>query len=287
MNACASAWGVTKDKVSVCALAGRGEMIEPFFFVHVPKTAGGSVSAILRTMFPEEDICPHPAVGAWEASQLRGYRLYSGHFSIDFVDQVAGAESVRLIMLRHPVARVISLFDYLRSYRWEHQSAFWTDQEKARRLVNSGSLGEFLNMSFAANAVYNQVAQVLLGERSTLLLNDESRATDEALRALERFAWVGITERFTDSIDVLTKTLGLPTVPSLPWAHCTYQPSASEAHMFEPVCKTIPTEKERRRILDGNRVDIAIYRRGCEILRERVSRMYRQSALQRLNLCLA
>jgi Sulfotransferase family len=267
-----SGWGHRRPSVS--------KRLLPILFMHVPKCAGWSVFSLIRELFEEHEICPLPLDGTWRAraSEVPGYQLYCGHFSMDFIHELG--RGTRLITLRDPVRRVVSLYDYWRSYRWEYiTSALSHYPENGPATAKSCDFTGFLESKWGHD-IYNFVGRQLLGRSCEVLLADEEAAIDRALAALQDFTWIGITEHFDASIAALADALGLPAIRSSPRLNQTYHRESDLATTFEPVTKTILTEAQRRRILEGNRIDCAIYRRGCELLHERISRMNGQDTAQ-------
>jgi hypothetical protein len=243
----------------------------PILFMHIPKCAGTSVISLISQPFDDHEICPQPPYGvwSWRADEVRGYRLYRGHFSADFVEDL-GAGGTKLIMMRHPLSRVVSLYDFWRSYRWDYiRSALPPINGPA--IAKSGDLSNFLNTTsaFGVAQIYNPVARQLLGRRFETLMPDENAVIAASINALRGFAWIGITESFEPSIALLAALLDLPRPSAAPEANPTYDLNPDHP-TNEYVDKTEPTEDERRRILDGNRIDMAIYREGCKILEKRM-----------------
>lgn len=252
-----------------CTTNRLGRLKAPLLFMHVPKCAGTSVTSFLRTLFHEHEICPAPPHGTWNwrASDVPGYRLYCGHFNADFVDEMSPAGAM-LIMLRHPLSRVVSLYDYWRSHRWEYiRTAMPASPYNGPAIAKSGNLSAFLRTEFVHHDVYNPTARQLLGRRYTALWPDEDAIVSHSRQALRRFAWVGIKESFAPSIAFLSSILRVPMPKLLPKWNALADRSAGDA-IFEAIEQTKPTDDDCRRILEGNRIDLAIYDEGRRILGE-------------------
>lgn len=239
--------------------------------MHVPKCAGTSVVSLLTDAFRADQICPTPPQGTWcwRAADVPGYQLYWGHFNADFLEEM-GPGGTRLIMLRHHLSRVVSLYDYWRSHRWEHiRSALPPHPFNGPAVAKSGNLSDFLSsdVAFVIEHVYNPAARQLLGHRFNELWPDQDAIASEALQALRRFAWVGITESFEPSIASLCRMLGSSAPKSMAVVNSLDARSPDDP-VFEPIEKTQPTEEERQRIAEGNRIDSAIYDEGRKILDE-------------------
>lgn len=105
----------------------------PFlFFIHIPKTAGGSMRRYFRTVFG--DACRWLAKNplAEEGSVMRRnvdfdadgylekYRLGGGHIPFDHISKALLArDPIFISMLRHPVKRVVSAYNFARTERQE------------------------------------------------------------------------------------------------------------------------------------------------------------------------
>jgi hypothetical protein len=234
----------------------------PIFFMHVPKCGGSTLATLLRRHFRPAEICPVPADGAWPAEAAPGlrYALYCGHFSMDFIDRWHG-RGTKLLMLRHPLARVVSLYDYWRSYRWEYIREN-LPAHNGPVLAKSLAFSDFLDHPHATANIYNACAAQLLGRRAHLITEDPPAATREAIAALQRFDWIGTAEDFSDSVARLTRQLGMRRPRVMPRENAS-GPGRPSFPYFEPVDKTLPSDADRRRILEGNRIDLAVYEAAC------------------------
>ena len=243
----------------------------PIYFMAVEKCAGNSIVAILRSGIEAHEMCPPPLDGtwAWQPDDVRGYRLYCGHFTTDFIKGM-GPGGVTLTMLRHPLGRAVSLYDFWRSYRWDFIRTS-LPPINGPAVAKSLTLSEFVDTStISLDSIYNTAASQLLGRRFRELMKDEDAAIAEAIKALREFDWVGITELFEPSVAMLCELLDLPVPTSIPRDNSTYDTSDDPTR--EPVEKTVPSDDDRRRILENNRVDLAIYQEARRILEERMRR---------------
>jgi hypothetical protein len=98
--------------------AQAAHIARPVFHLHIPKTAGSSVTELVKTQFRPENICPyfhqaHITGGEkWEA-----WQLFWGHLLLPLRDQLEDA--IVFTFLRDPVERFLSEYHYVRSCREE------------------------------------------------------------------------------------------------------------------------------------------------------------------------
>lgn len=244
----------------------------PIFFMHIPKCAGKSVFSILSRKFDRTQICPQPPYGTWQwtAGEVRGYSLYSGHFSTDFVEEMATG-GAKLVIMRHPLSRIVSLYDFWRSYRWDYiNSSLPAPPFNGPALAKSGSLMNFLETTseFGVSRIYNTAARQVLGRRFAQLWPNQDAIISESIAALRGFAWVGISELFGPSAALLCELLQQPVLTPEPLEGATRDVSTDPNR--EIVSRSKPTALEVERILEGNRVDLALYAEGRKILEERI-----------------
>jgi hypothetical protein len=243
------------------------------FFMHVSKTAGVSVSSFLSSIFRPDEICPTPIDGVWthSPSDVAQYRLFLGHFCHDFIDGFQG-EKIRLIMVRDPHARLVSLYDFWRSYSWDFvRTALPPLPMNGPAVAKSCSFGEFLTAKnpFVKQHVCNPVARQLLGTRSTGVTMNEGNAIDLSIRRLESFDWIGVSESFRASIHMLSELLGCSAPPTDIRLNGTYDVDCLGPNR-ELVDRTEPSPEEADLMREVSRLDRAIYQHALILARLRV-----------------
>ncbi len=242
--------------------------------MHVPKTAGNSVVWVLTTGLPGLTIAPSPAFGVWthRAERIGGYDLYSGHFDFDFLEAVAPA--FRLTVLRHPVARMVSLYDYWRGFGDEHIAAISRSvPDNGPRFAASVGFADFIRSPtpFVRSHVENGLTRQLLGRRYDALAADGGAMIALASRRLASFDWIGVTERFDASLQALAELLDLDIPVPMPRLNGSYAASP-QGPARRPIRPTQPGRAETKLILEKNFGDLALYEafatsgfgRGCK-----------------------
>lgn len=181
-------------------------------FLHLPKCAGTSLTRVLDGYFEQDEIYPvqlqHMLPEPGElADALKPYRLVRGYFRAWVTEHAHNP--VVVTMLRHPVARVVSGYHYLRRRAVEVPRAQWSlgiEQASTRSMM------EWLQLD--TNNDPGQSAANFKKNHMTMLLAGGVYPDDEMLEAakatLDRCTVVGLSERFAESVDLMTWTLGLP-----------------------------------------------------------------------------
>lgn len=106
------------------ALDGADSLARPcLIFLHVPKTAGVSVTQALRRCVPEaftlagpEDLSAFRLFSEMPPERQRNMRLIYGHMPYGIHEKLHG-DWRYLIILRNPLARIMSAYRYYRKYR--------------------------------------------------------------------------------------------------------------------------------------------------------------------------
>jgi hypothetical protein len=173
------------------------------YFSHIPKTAGMTFRTIVEDHFDDREICPatlNAQVAKIPKDQLKDYRLFRGHLGfINIPELLPGKRVVNVTILREPIARVISHYEYIRRMPGDpHYKAVkdMTLAEFAQKLT-AGKVGKNIQTYHVAKAMRFKLDD--LTPEETLALAKES---------LDDFAFVGLVERFQDSLFLLSYILG-------------------------------------------------------------------------------
>lgn len=184
---------------------------KPVFLLHIPKTGGNTIVAQFLSFLPIETVWPPPPglvldrEGLREAARrLDGLRFIHGHVE-DEIGAELPTDALRLItFIRHPVRLAVSHYLYLR-------------QQAANRLHAAASAMpiDVFYRRFPGMIADPQTAYLAraMGYASPLGAPLGAAGVGCALAALDRFAFVGVTERMQESIEAMAEALGLPLFP--------------------------------------------------------------------------
>lgn len=195
------------------------------YYHHVPKTGGHTLHSVLEKFFTTEEVCP---ARLWKhliaipREQLLRYRLFSGHFYY-YISQLLPRDPISITMLRDPVKRSLSHYHHIRRERflYHHEYALSGDiLSFVTNPVTRPQIENFQTKLIALN-LEPSVVEKHWGETTfnqyklhhfDHWLELPTRLTSEALldRAktrLEQFAFVGLTEHFSESLVLLSYIL--------------------------------------------------------------------------------
>lgn len=202
-------------------------------FVHIPKTAGGSLISIISSQYDSHEIFrmgfPEQNTAAKINHNIKcvlGHTFYGQHEEL--------APHIYVTMLRDPVERVISHYYYAKDI---------LKSEKVERY----SLEEFAQSGWYAN----MQTRYITGGKPEL---------EKAINHLKTFGFFGITEMFAESVFLMKKTLG--------WEDIHY--SAVNVNTGRPKKETIPKETVEI-IKKANHLDIQLYQWAKKDFEDRLS----------------
>ncbi|MGB3494559.1 MAG: hypothetical protein WBA57_17660 [Elainellaceae cyanobacterium] len=196
---------------------------EKLYFLHIQKTAGTTFYFSLDEKFDPEEICPARfwrqflKLAKGDLKQLRSYRLFRGHFG-DAIPQFLRKPPVCLTVLRDPIKRSISHYEHIRREPKDRRHklvtsenmdlmAFAQHPETRLAILNlqTRSIGFDLGMK-QIRKIRGFAAKGVLGT----VIDDRS---DEEMLAIaksrvDEFPFVGMVERFQDSLFLLSYIFG-------------------------------------------------------------------------------
>ena len=176
-------------------------------FMRIHKTAGEALAKQISDHLPAGAVFPGKfdwQVRATPAAELRRHRFFEGHITPSSLSALSAQVTV-FTMLRDPRERLLSCF-----YYWK-QGARHTKGEFFEAMAPL-SLLDFLRSEdpIIRRVTWNVQARLLAGgqfggvdhQRQAVFgpWLDETALAGEALRALDRFAFVGTTEQYDESL---------------------------------------------------------------------------------------
>lgn len=210
------------------------------YHLHIPKTAGTSLHALLAARFPPEAVCPVRSIVdllRMPADRFRRFDFFSGHLQFGFDLPEMIGRLVRVVtLLRDPIATLLSRYkqvakepkDPARPYFDAYcptLERFVADPLMAAYVANSQAryLGE--EERFQDAEARRQLAAAEPGQARRILfeaaIRHHSPDADELLRRararLAECAVVGIVERMRESIERMSEVFYGPPLELPPW----------------------------------------------------------------------
>jgi hypothetical protein len=199
---------------------GLLEPVGRLLLMHIPKTAGTSLNAYLEAQYAPENIVLHAEnqILGKTREETRGLdekHLLTAHLKLDTLARFIDSDRFfKVTVLRDPVRQTISHFGWVRRLADpENQKEFERSPDYIKRIVERMEkldLVEFIDTMdrLEKNFFDNCQARYLLPFHGDVELEDAHLPA--ALRQLESFDLVGLTERFYDSLLMLSFSMGWP-----------------------------------------------------------------------------
>jgi hypothetical protein len=237
-------------------------MTEPAtIFLHIPKTAGVTLYHVIERQYRPEDM--HRIVGTpWgfedftKLSQARRaeIRLLTGHIQFGVHLQLP-RPAVYFTLLREPVDRVISYFEYIR----RRPEDYFYDLVASNNLDLKGFI-----QSKADVMMDNHQTRILAGCWYDLEFGECTEAELEAAKTnlREHFAVVGLTERFDETLLLLKRAFG--------WRNVFY----TRANVAPRRLKRSDLPPDTLDVIaQVNWLDVELYRYATALFEERVHQL--------------
>lgn len=235
-------------------------------FIHLPKAGGMTLQSIVGRQFPArarfdidgesvESVQRSVAeLRALPAAEREAIRCVRGHVPFG-VGQWLRQPLTHLTMLRDPVARLVSDYNYAMSL--PHHAV---NRQLKGRII---SLEEFVDLR-EADGLTNLHTRMLCGSVNWDHLADwpplSPALLAQAKTNLDSFAGVGLTERFDESVMLYSRALG--------WTNCWYvHENVTELQRADR--RTLP-EALLARIQDCNAYDLDLYAHAVALFEARM-----------------
>lgn len=220
---------------------------KPFLFLHVPKTAGSTLSAVFK-----RNEKPSKFLHTWaqpkyndmarvaQKDTVFGHFRYGLHFYFS-------RPCTYMTVLREPIDRVVSHYYYHRQHKKDPGHAF----------AMNHTFEEWIRLSPAGN---NDQTRSVSGIRSEF--NITEKTLDMATQHLRRMAIVGLTENYHETLMLLKYIAGFTIVKYRPVNKGVKRPKVDD----------VP-EATIELIKKHNWADIELYKLGKEIFEKQLSLM--------------
>lgn len=195
------------------------------YFLTIPKTASTTLYHILANYFPPAEVAPvQPLRGliGTPVGEIWRYRLVGGHYFYN-ISPVLGCKPIYITMLRDPVERALSHYAHIRRAEKHYAHNRLITQTLPEFVADERNLALYSNLQVRylgqqrdIRRIYQRFSRAELecGKFMEALegyapdgFDDETMLTT-ARERLEDFAFVGIRERFDESVMLLCSHFG-------------------------------------------------------------------------------
>jgi len=250
------------------------------YFLHIPKNAGTTFTTILDTFYDHNLIYPEQLWHKLLQNKLdiSKFKLIRGHLGY-CIHRVLPKKPLYITILRDPIERTISEYEHsIRDpdRRFQNRIINFTGKTVAEILENpkhtiyqnpqtrhigtDPDITSFINTSNSDSIAKFEFAKAL---RETAESISDVELIRRAKQNLSEFAFVGIAEKFEESLFLLYYTFGWRPMPSL-WK-LNVSPKRTKTSVLP--------SKALQKILDATQLDKKLYEYGVKLFEERYSKM--------------
>jgi hypothetical protein len=229
------------------------------YFSHIPKTAGMTFRTIVEDHFHEDETCPatlNAQVKKIPIDDFQRFRLFRGHLGFTNIPELIPTDKrlVNVTVVREPIARTISHYEYIRRMPGDPFYESVKDMSLAdfARKLPAGKLKKNIQTYHIAKLAHFELEE--LSPQEIFELSKQS---------LDNCAFVGLVERFQDSLFLLSYIFGWRPIIN------TRRENAAKS---KKSLDEIPTETVDV-IKKYSQYDIELYQYAKEIFEQRFNQM--------------
>lgn len=222
----------------------------PYYFLHVPKCGGTTITTSISSAFASRDIFS-PYLGSYGPDDFTFHprrdekpALYMGHFGWSILCSAAGRSARVSTVLRHPLERLLSRFDYAKQLGRVRAGLDFESWLRSSIRFGDTMLSQFVSSPQTCEAT-----------GGAALERESGRYQDEALHNLRSCGVVGLTEHLEDTINLLAMEIGF-----LPPRHLDHYNKTQSRRPMQSLAPNFVADVER-----WFAVDYALYEEATKL----------------------
>lgn len=241
----------------------RAPCTPQYFYIHIPKTAGISLTHILFSHFQparvNNEYNDYTKIVALNDATFDSYDLVCGHFPYSLIERFPQKPYV-MVMLRDPIQRAASHLRHIKT-----TPDFWLHKHIPAATM---SIEEILETDMGKEFIRDQQTRLLgcdfpltsLSGPKLLSASDEnpSAVLSRAKSRLDDALYVGITEQFDDSLQLLCTICGWQAPRSIP-----------QLNVRRKAPKQPLTPRAEEMLRDVLQRDIELYAHAVQLFKEK------------------
>lgn len=209
-------------------------------FFHIPKTAGTSLSSLVRNAYPPGECIPaHTALEltSMNPAMVPAYRCYTGHF-FSLLEPLAGRPLPTVTVLRAPFEQTVSLIRHCQridriggviaplyarglEQAWKHLPLLRKAIEKrwvpvVMNNFQTRVLGSDIRHPGQLKADYYGITYPFLEPAFSSPDADMDQLFEKAKARLDKMAVVGTVERLPETVSLIFEVIGVPVPQHIP-----------------------------------------------------------------------
>lgn len=207
------------------------------FFIHIPKTGGTTLQAVLENGYPSRLVCPaqiQPEFELIPEEKLAQYRLFAGHYW-GLLEKLP-EKPIVIAWLRKPLPRAVSMYKHIL-------------RDPGHGLHKRAKYDEDFNKLVQFPALRNaQVRHLARNHQEYSAKMADEECLDLAQRIIDEASFVGFTENLENSARALLRFLGWDADQAIPHLNRATNVKGS------------PLDEERMVLLaEANQLDEVLY----------------------------
>ena len=172
-------------------------------FLHIPKTAGTSVSDIIESNYSAREIFSfrgnmersYRKLRCLDESRLEEIKIFKGHFFYG-IHNIIACELDYYTVMRDPVSQVLSYYNYVISNKRRIENRFSGNRYDIKEYIDSSDFVTNIQTKFLAGVNFENRADL-----------PDADCYEKARTHLKKFKFIGAQEKFSDSIGRIAEEL--------------------------------------------------------------------------------